>query len=178
MVDSDEKLDDSWIIEFATSEKLYQEFYKNDIYYIDIHYVYINSSNEIVKINQDTFLFKDKNYISREDIIGLIKRNSIVDSVRYSIMSVLKYNITIETENIRYFLKNGVVENYLTPVKNIDTIKFEKTINMFQDLNDLLFIFYEKTNTYKNTNTSTKKIFIHKKSKQQSKNISTRKQYN
>ena len=36
--------------------------------------------------------------------------------------------------------------DFFTPVKNIDNIKFEKTIDMFQDLNDIFFIFYEKTN--------------------------------
>ena len=172
-----EKLDDSWILEFASTDKLYQEFYKNDIYYIDVHYIYLNSCNEIVKINQGNFLFKNMNYISREEIMGLIKRNSIVDSVRYSLMSILKYNITVETENIKQFLNNDDVDNYMTSIKNIDTIKFEKTINMFQDLNDLFFIFYEKPMSPKNPNTSTKKIFLHRKPKQQKKNVSTRKKY-
>ena len=162
----DEGLDDSWIKEFAKSDKLYQDFYKNDIYYTGIHYVYINSDNNIMKINQETFLFNSKNVISRDDIVGLIKRNSQVDSVKYSIMSILKYNITLEPENIKQFVYGDLDNNscnYMTPIKNIDSIKFDPTINMFQDLNDLLFIFYEKPS--KNPHNSTKKVFIHQKSK-------------
>ena len=34
-------------------------------------------------------------------------------------------------------------------VKNIDAISFEKTIHMFQDLNDLILIFYEKSKELK-----------------------------
>lgn len=171
----DEGLDDSWIKEFAKSDKLYQDFYKNDIYYTGIHYVYINSENNIMKINQETFLFNSKNVISRDDIVGLIKRNSEVDSVKYSIMSILKYNITLEPDNIKQFVYGDLhnnTYNYMTPIKNIDSINFYPTINMFQDLNDLLFIFYEKPS--KNTHNSTKKIFIHHKSKKKKK---TRKQY-
>ena len=143
----DEILDDSWIKEFAESDKLYQDFYKDDNYYTEVHYVYINTDNNIVKIDQETFLFNAKNVISRDDIIGLIKRNSEVDSVRYSIMSILKYNNTLEPESIKQFVyddPDNTTYNYMTPIKNIDSIKFERTINMFQDLNDLLFIFYEK----------------------------------
>ena len=66
--------------------------------------------------------------------------------------------------------------DFITQIKNFDTICYNKTINMFQDLNDLIFIFYEKinkninfidTNDNKNTyNNVTKKINInvnHKK---------------
>jgi hypothetical protein len=170
----DEKLDDSWIVEFATSDKLYNDFYKNDIYYVDVHYVYINSDDNIVKINRETFLLTNVNYMSRDEVVGLIKRNSFVDSVRYSIMSILKYNITLEPEHIKQFLYDCPTENYMTPIKHIDTIKFERSINMFQDLNDLLFIFYEKSD--RNTNSTTKKIFIHKNAKHK-KTDGTRKQY-
>jgi hypothetical protein len=171
----DERLDDSWIKEFATSDKLYQDFYKDDNYYTDVHYVYVNTDNNIVKIDQETFLFNAKNMISRDDIIGLIKRNSEVDSVRYSIMSILKYNNTLEPESIKQFVyddPDNTTYNYMTPIKNIDSIKFDPTINMFQDLNDLLFIFYEKP--AKTCHNSTKKIFIHHKPKNKK---TTRKQY-
>jgi hypothetical protein len=171
----DEALDDSWIKDFAKSDKLYQDFYKDDNYYTEVHYVYINADNNIVKVDQETFLFNTKNVVSRDDIVGLIKRNSEVDSVKYSIMSILKYNNTLEPESIKQFViddPDNSEYNYMTPIKSIDAIKFEPTINMFQDLNDLLFIFYEKPT--KTTHNLTKKIFIHHKSKNKK---NTRKQY-
>jgi hypothetical protein len=169
--DCDEILDDSWINEFAKSDKLYQEFYKDDVYYTDVHFVYVSKNNEIVTVKQEPFLFNNKNYITREELVGLIKRNSIVDSTRYSVMSILKYNITLEPDDIKSFVL-GQEDNYLTPIKNIDTIKFDKTIHMLQDINDLLIILYEKPTT--NTNNSTRKVYLHTKPKLKS----TRKQYN
>jgi hypothetical protein len=51
---------------------------------------------------------------------------------------------------------------FLTINKHIDTIFFEKTITMFQDLNNVYFIFYEKTKDNKNRdlNSITKKIYL------------------
>lgn len=176
-MDTDEKLDDTWIKKFAESDKLYLDFYKDDVYYTDIHFVYVNKKNEIVKINQESFLFNNKNYISRDELVGLIKRNSIVDSTRYSIMSILKYNITLEPNDIKRFVCGEDDEtSYMIPVSNIDTIKYDKTINMFQDLNDLLIVLYEKPAS--NPNNSTRKIYLHAKSKPKDKmREGTRKQY-
>ena len=176
-MDTDENLDDAWIKKFAESDKLYLDFYKDDVYYTDIHFVYVNKKNEIVKIHQESFLFNNKNYISRDELVGLIKRNSIVDSTRYSIMSILKYNITLDPNEIKRFVcGEDYVTSYMTPINNIDTIKYDKTINMFQDLNDLLIVLYEKPAT--NPNNSTRKIYLHKKTKSSDQTREgTRKQY-
>ena len=73
------------------------------------------------------------------------------------------------------FLKSNnltdYLNNFMEPIKNIDTIKLEKTICMFQDLNDLLFIFYEKDEKNKELKSSknvTKKVWINHKSKHKS----------
>jgi hypothetical protein len=66
----------------------------------------------------------------------------------------------------------------MKPIKNIDAITFDKTINMFQDLNDLIFIFFEKNNVSKthsnSTNNVTKKVYLTLK---KSKKKTIRKQY-
>jgi hypothetical protein len=157
-----EELNDDWINNFDNTDKLYQEFYKDDIYYINLQTIYVNRSNEIDKIKQESYLLSSINYISREEILGILKRNSINDEKRYSLLSLLKYNITLEPDDITNFLKTGNDYSFLTSIKNIDTIKLEKTINMFHDLNDLILIFYEKSNELKeiDSNNITKKIYL------------------
>ena len=169
--DMDVDLNDDWIKKFKQTDKLYQDFYTDDVYYINTRYVYVNKSNEIEHIKQDSVLMSSKNYISREELIGMLKRNS----KDFSIMSILKYNITLDVEDVHHFMNNNSTNKYdhfLTNVKNIDSVIFEKTINMFQDLNELVFVFHEKTN--KSSVAVTKKVFIysnhHKKT--------VRKQYN
>ena len=176
-----EVLDEEWINEFEKTDKLFQDFYLDDIYYTEIHFVYINTSNDIEKIKEDHFLLSTPNYISREEIIGLLKRNTIVNNKKYSLLSILKCNITVKPEEVKNFLKSSnltdYLDNFLVPIKNIDAITFEKTINMFQDLNDLLFIFYEKSDEdlKRVANNVTKKVYLNQKSKHKN---TTRRHYN
>jgi hypothetical protein len=180
MDEKNEVLDEEWINEFDKTDKLFQDFYLDDIYYTEIHFVYINTSNDIEKIKEDHFLLSNPNYISREEILGLLKRNTNINKKKYSLLSILKCNITLKPEEIKNFLKSSnltdYLDNFLVPIKNIDAITFEKTINMFQDLNDLLFIFYEKSDEEfkRSLNNATKKVYLNQKPKHKN---GTRKQY-
>ena len=161
-----DELNDDWIINFEETDKLYKDFYKDNIDYINVDFIYINDDNEIEKIKQDSFLLSHQNSITRDELIGLLKKNSIDNDKRYSLLSILKYNITLEAEDIKNFLLTPDLasynERFLTINKHIDTIFFEKTITMFQDLNNVYFIFYEKTknNTNCDLNSITKKIYL------------------
>jgi len=175
----DEILDEKWVNEFEQNDKLFQDFYLDDIYYTKIHFIYINKDNNIEIIKEDNFLLSIPNYITREEIIGLLKRNIIENNKKYSLLSILKCNITLKPEEIKNFLKSNnltdYLDNFLVPIKNIDEIKLEKTINMFHDLNDLIFLFYEKDNIkiIKQKNNMTKRVSINSKVKHKT----TRKDY-
>jgi hypothetical protein len=157
-------LDDDWINKFEETDKLYKDFYKEDLYYINLQILYINRENEIEKIKQESFLMSKPNYISSEEVIEILKKNSIDDDKRYTLLSILKYNITLDPDEIKSYLINGEnsYRDYLSIIKNIDTITFEKSINMFHDINDLILIFYEKSLQIKesNLNNTTKRIYL------------------
>ena len=45
----DNELNDEWINNFEKTDKLYQDFYKDDLYYVNLKFVYLkvlNLSNE------------------------------------------------------------------------------------------------------------------------------------
>lgn len=155
-------LDDDWINKFEESDNLYKDFYKEDLYYINLQLIYINRENEIDKLKQESFLMSKANYISNEEMIEILKKNSIDNQKRYSLLSILKYNINLEPDEVKFYLNNRENNNYLSVIKNIDEIYFEKSINMFHDLNDLIFIFYEKSLELKNpeSHNTTKKIYL------------------
>ena len=157
------KLNDDWINNFEKTDKLYQDFYKDDLYYTNLQIIYVNRNNEIEKIKQESFLMTKPNYISREEILEILKNNSIDNGRRYTLLTILKYNVTLDADDISGFLKNKNNDDiFLTVVKNIDAISFEKSINMLQDLNDIILIFYEKSDELKklNPNNITKKIYL------------------
>ena len=73
----DNELNDEWINNFEKTDKLYQDFYKDDLYYVNLRFVYVNRENEIEKINQESFLMSTPNYISREEIIQILKGSAL-----------------------------------------------------------------------------------------------------
>jgi len=161
-------LDSKWLKEFEKTDQIYQDYYKDDNHYTNIHYIYVNKNNEIDKIRQEFIYMSKPNYVVRDEMIGLLKRNSIDSNIRYTLLSILKINITLEPSEIKPFLMNTNLDYYkdafFTPITNIDTIVFEKTISMFQDLNDIFIIFYEKNNTISENGKPkniTKKIYLH-----------------
>ena len=155
-------LDDEWIQQFDKVDELDKDFYKDDVYYINIKVVYISRQNEIEKIKEFPFLMSKPNCIYREEILEILKKSSLEDERKYSLLSILKYNILLEPDEVKQYLYNSFERNYLNVIKNIDTIYFEKTINMFQDLNNIILIFYEKSNEIKyiDPNNCTKRIYI------------------
>ena len=141
----DPDLDTHWIEEFEKIDSNYQSFYTEKIKNIRFNYVYISKDNVIEKIKEETILLENENIISREEIIKILKANLSRDEKKYTVLSILKYNIDIEPIDISFYLKNERNnDTFLHIVKNIDTIPLNDTINMFQDLNNIIILFYEK----------------------------------
>jgi len=154
------ELDNTWIKEFENTDKIYQDFYTDDNYYVNIHFIYINKNKEIEKIKEETFLMNKPNIISRDEIIGLLKKNTLNENRNYSLLSLLKFNLNLEPEDIPFFLQVDSKEEdnqFLIPIQQIDTITFQKTIAMFQDLNSLYFIFLERSSEDSTTMLNLKK---------------------
>ena len=162
------ELNDEWINTFEKTDKLYQDFYKDDLYYVNLKFCYVNRNNEIDKIIEEAFLMSNKNYITREEILQILKKTTVENGIKYSLLSILRYNITLDADDIKKFIiysgdiSQTIDNSFLKPINNIDAIPFEKTINMFQDLNELIFIYYEKSQELKKVdpNNSTKKVFL------------------
>jgi len=161
-------LDTKWIEEFDSLDEKYLPFYSEDITSIKFTHIYVNKDSEVEKLKKDSLLLKQPNYISREEIIGILKSNSKVADKSYSVLSILKYNIDIDPSEIQYFLKNSQDKNiFLKSLTNIDAIPLEKSISMFQDLNEIIIIFYEKpkptpdkSGTTSSGSNLTKRIYI------------------
>jgi hypothetical protein len=152
--DKIEDLDISWIREFEKIDNEYNEYYSEDLSFIKIHSIYINSNNEIEKTSEEKIILKNPGFLQKEELLGIIKRNLFLNRIKYSLLSILKFNINLEPIHLKTFLRNknpDIGANFLTTVKNVDTIKFEKSITLFHDINEILIIFRNKKNTYNHT---------------------------
>ena len=165
----DTKLDSKWIEDFELQDKKYESFYTEDINHIHFHCIYVNRNNDIEKIKEEKLLMKTPNYISRDEMIGILKKNSIINNKRYIVLSIVKYNINLEPSDIQFFLKpsKNLDSTFLTSVKNIDAIPLERSISMFQDLNDIFIIFSEtaekSTKIETKTLNNTRRVYINKR---------------
>jgi hypothetical protein len=163
-------LDTSWINDFEKIDKDYETFYLEDLQYVNLTILYINNVNEISKIKEEKFFMKTPNVISREEIIGILKRNNNQNKKTFHMMTILKYNIDLEPLEVRKFLLDkdkGKIDDfqYLSVIKYVDEIHWNKSITMFHNINNLYIIFYENvdtTNTQKDNNAKnkTKRVYM------------------
>jgi len=157
--DNIDDLDLSWIQEFENLDKEYKNYYTEDINFLKIRFIYV-SNESIDKIKEDKMILKIPGILQKEELLRIIKNNSFSNQIKYSLLSILKFNINIEPENLKTFLKTkntNIGSLFLQSIKNIDSIKFEKSISLFHDINEIIIIFHHKIF---NKSIGTKKIFI------------------
>jgi len=174
-----EDLDLSWIHDFEKIDSEYKNYYTEELSFIRIHSIYVNSNNDIEKVREEKFLLKTPGILQKEELLSIIKHNSFSNQIKYSLLSILKFNINLEPIHLKTFLRNKnplVGEPFLQSIKNLDTIKFEKSITMFHDINELLIIFHQKINRTSASNSQnidirnkTKKVFINSIAKKKTK---------
>jgi hypothetical protein len=164
-------LDLSWLQDFEKLDTEYKNYYTEDINFIKIHYIYVNYNDSIEKIKEDKIILKTPGILQKEELLRIIKNNSFSNQIKYTLLSILKFNINIEPENLKTFLRtknNNIGSLFLQSIKNIDSIKFDKSISLFHDINEIIIIFHHKLNTkYQDYHSSsgTKKIFINSNKK-------------
>ena len=159
--DDIDNLDESWLKDFELSEKDYKNFYADEITLIPIHLIYI-SDKSIEKIKEDKIILQTPGILQKEELMSIIKHNMLSNNKKYSLFSILKFNINLEPANLQTFLRTNdknIGNMFLQSIKNIDNIKFDKTISMFHDINDIFILFNEKLNG--ETHKFTKKSHIH-----------------
>jgi hypothetical protein len=159
-LDSEIDLDNNWIDDFEEIDKMYADFYLEDVSCIKAHFIYVNNDRSIEKVKKEKIFLQQPNLLSKEEILMLFKKNMIDKNSIYFLSAMLKYNITLDSSDVRkYCMSSYNPEEYVTRISTIDDITFKKTITMFQDLNHLFFIFIEKpkgvqTNKSKRANIS------------------------
>jgi hypothetical protein len=156
----DDDIDDSWIKEFKEREDIYNDFYKEETKNIKLYFLYVNTSNTLESVKSDSLILGEKNIVTKDQLVSIIKRNQHSNNIRYKLLSLIKFNIDVEPNDILTFIqeddKNS--DSFTTSEKYLNDIKFHDTICMLQDLNSLFFVFYEDKR--KNPQSTTKKIIF------------------
>ena len=156
--------DSEWIKDYEEKENEYKKFYKEEVNIIDAIFIYINHNNEIYNVKN----FKEyiaNSQINYERIIEIIKNYQNNMDIKHKLMGLLNYKIDIDPENIKQLFNYNINPGTLYSIKNINNINFDKTINLLQDLNSLIFIFKVKNTDKNNKNATTRRITLTQKQK-------------
>jgi hypothetical protein len=146
------RMDNEWIDEFTNKEKEYQIFYKNNINYIRIFVLYVNKNKCLDKVKEKTLHLQSANILTKNELRETINMYRKSEKVPYKLISILKHNIDIEPDDIARSLRENYEYDYTYALNTLETINFNKSINMFEDLTSVFLLFCETDNiTNKNT---------------------------
>ena len=179
---SEDEIDTSWIDDFKKDNETYSDFYTEEVTNITLFFIYIDHKNDIENLSRDLMILDRKNTIVRDQLIQLIKQNQIHNNNKYKLISLLKYNIDIEPEEIYNFINNkddsSFNKRFFIQEKYLNDIIYKNTINIFQDLNSLFFVFKEtnpitnnKINKINKINTTKKTVIFPQKHKTRRRNF-------
>jgi hypothetical protein len=151
---TEEILDSSWISNFEAIDSSYNMFYKDDVEFIHVNYVYLSNNNEIERVKCENIILPVKNMLTYDVLVSMV--NDHKEKI-YKLAFMLKYNFSIEPEDVKFMKEHSLQNNYLVEIDRIDNICYERTINMFQDLNELTLFFTRSTKKH----TRTQKIHMY-----------------
>ena len=151
-VDDNMNIDDKWLRDFKEQEKDYNDFYKEKPTSINLYFIYVNNQNVVEFFKNDKYLLnqehiaKSDNAILQKDVLlSIIKKNISLNGRNYKLISLLKFNLDVEPEdiiNMTLDKQNG--SDYLSSEKEIKDIVFYDTICIFQDINSLFFVYQDR----------------------------------
>jgi len=128
------ELNMNWIKNFENENNIYNKFEIKEQDKIKMHVIYVNASNETTNDLRIELNLKNKNIITKEELLYQIKNNM---TQKYTLLSILTYNIDII--NV-IDLNKDFLENH----KYIDDIKLDSSLFCFHNLNTLYLVFKEK----------------------------------
>ena len=153
----EEELDNTWVDDYKINEDKYNEFYNEKVNTIKVFFMYVNSEKVVVNIKQEILTLSVTGALKREQLITLIKEKQFLNTIKYKLYSIVKYNIDLQPEEVEEFISdnnsntisvcdnNNYANRFLIPENYINDIYFTDTISIFQDLNSLYIIFKEDT---------------------------------
>ncbi len=148
--------DDDWIKQIEMEDKLYNDFYYEKIENIWVYYLYINKNKELEHIKNEN-IFLNNSTINKENLLYLLRTNSIMNKRKYSLVSMLQYNVDLKPEDVVNYLRKPDQYDFFDMKSKIEDIKWKDTISLFQDLNSMYILYRERNKTNKGTKKNYKK---------------------
>lgn len=148
MIDVDEFLA-SEDVENENLETYYNKFYKNQSDTVTLFFIYIHN-NEVESLHEQSYHLNNDSKICSDELVYIINNHKILQNTRYRLMTILKYNFTMEPEEVLQMLNDPIekieFEKYLDVIGSYLTdVSFEDTISLLEDVNALFLVYSRQT---------------------------------
>jgi len=142
-------LDISWIDKHERMNNIHKNYQREPMDSIKMCYIYVNLDSEIEKVIYENEILgqidsSNNCTLSKERVLQIVQNKKILNaSLKYSIDTILLYNVCIEPENIQKYVnsENVVSEPFLKVYPIIDEILIYPSIFIFHEINCIYFIF-------------------------------------
>lgn len=144
---------EEWIDNLENECKYYDKNPKN----IKVTYLYISKGNNIKHIKKEKIDLDENSSLSKEKLVTML------NIPQYKLVGLIKCNTNITIDSIKNKEEN--YKNICQDLKQVNELKWNKTTNFLDSLNDLIVLFKLKINnqTKKNKlgqNNKTRKVLI------------------
>lgn len=111
--------------------------YKGQNTHIDIFFLY-TGNKEVESVHKLTHPLDEHALLKRNDVAHIVRTHQYLNSTKYKLISLLRYNITLDTEEIEH---ENDYSRFLYKENHIDDMHFADTLNCLQETNALFLIF-------------------------------------
>jgi hypothetical protein len=137
-------LDISWTEKHERLLNIHQNYQKEHMNSIKICYIYVNLQSEIEQViceHEALGQLQNKSIISKERVLQLVQNKKNLNNFKYSVDSILLYNVSVEPENIQKYVNSDIVEHFLKVYPIVDEILIHPSIFIFHEINCIYFVF-------------------------------------
>ena len=137
-------MDTDWIEEYENEDSSYELFYPEALSKIKVNILYVNTRNELEKMREELIYLSVPNRITKEELLRVIKRYDISDTIKYKLVSILVYNVDIQHNELKNYLCGPDKYNFITSLRNIEDYELKPSLKYLKKVNNLYIVFSEE----------------------------------
>ena len=133
-------LDISWIDKHERMNNIHKNYQREPMDSVKMCYIYVNLDSEIEKVIYESEILSkidssNNCIIPKERVLQIVQNKKILNaSLKYTIDTILVYNVSIEPENIQKYVNSENVLPFLQVYPIIDEIRLGSSIFIFKQI--------------------------------------------
>lgn len=139
-----ETLETGWVEDFEKNEVREELTSVMDVDAIRVNLVRLGFDNRIEGVSALDLCLAKSNFVSKEELIELSERNSVIEGCKFRLTSVLVFNIGIDHDSVREFVLKGdkaAGEQCLKASDMVSDIELNPSVHLLHDLNCIYLFF-------------------------------------